>query len=106
MNTEDAEKALDYLKETDEPEAKLKASVEYYKEKKKMIIADMIGASSESSVSAKEHEAYRSTAYNQWLNDYKSAVVEYNIMHNRRLSAALQIEMWRSINANQRTGNI
>ncbi len=106
MTTEDAEKALDYLKETDEPDAKFKARIEYLKEKKKTVIAWEQSESNEKSQAAKEQEAYNSAGYRGWMEEYQSALIDFHIMHNRRLTASLQIEVWRSINANTRQGNI
>ena len=106
MTTEDAQAALDHLKGTDEQDAKFKARVEYLKEKKKTVIAWEQSESNEKSQAAKEQDAYNSASFRGWLEDYQGALIDFHTMHNKRLSASLQIEMWRSINANQRTGNI
>jgi len=106
MTTEDAEKALDFLKDSDEQDAKLKARLEYLKEKKKNIIAFAQTESDKGSQAAKEQDAFMSMGYVEWLDEYKSAVYDHLLVNNRRKSASLQIEVWRSINANSRQGNI
>ena len=106
ITTETAEAALDHLKGTDEKDAKLKSNLEWLKEKKKNIIALAQDESDKTSQAAKEQDALTSFEYTNWLEEYKAATYDYLLCHNKRASAALQIEMWRSINANQRSGNI
>jgi len=106
ITTETAEKALDYLKSTDQQDAELKARLEYLKEKKKNVLAFAQEESDKTSQAAKEQDAYASIQFVEWLDEYKAATYDYLLCHNRRASASLQIEVWRSLNANQRQGNI
>ena len=106
MKFEDAEKALEYLKNTDEEAARRRAHKDWLHEKKKTVLAIAAAESDEKSQAGKEADAYRSQNYQTWLLNYKEAVADFEIIRNQRASAALQIEIWRSYNANTRQGNV
>jgi|TARA_R110000751_G_scaffold40588_2_gene95870 formylmethanofuran dehydrogenase subunit E len=106
MEFEEAEKALDFLKNTDDEAAKIKASKEWLYEKKKTILAMSMAESTSKTQSGKEADAYASQSYQTWLLSYKDAIYDFETIRNKRLSAAIQIDIWRSYNANTRQGNI
>jgi hypothetical protein len=105
MKFQDVEKALDYLKDTDEAHAKAKALVKALEHGFKTIKAEeylnATGTNGE-----REQRAYASTAYKELTNRYAQAVIDFELMENKRERAALTIDVWRSLNANQRKGNI
>tara|TARA_R110001583_G_scaffold8832_3_gene41748 strand:+ start:235 stop:555 length:321 start_codon:yes stop_codon:yes gene_type:complete len=106
MEFEEAEKALEFLKNTDEQAAQMKSTKEWLYEKKKTILAMAMALSESKTQSGKEADAYASKSYQTWLLSYKDAVYDFETNRNKRLSAAIQIDIWRSYNANTRQGNI
>ena len=100
-----AEKALAYLVDSDVDAAMAKARVDLLDDRKKTILADEYmkasGSQGDRIKAAESSEAYKS--HIQKLHD---ARYEWEIIRNKRKSAELQIEMWRSQNANMRRGNV
>ena len=101
----DPEKALRYLASTDEEYARAKAHVKYMEHKRKTIKAAQF-LEAEGTIQQKESLAYDSQAMRDHLEEYKDAVYDEQILVSKRKSAELAIEVWRSMNANQRKGNI
>lgn len=101
----DAEKALDYLVETDEKSAQAKALMLFIEDKKKTVKATQM-ANMDGSISGREMEALASDEYKAVCDEYRDAVYDYEMLRNRRKSAELTIELWRSMNANRRQGNV
>lgn len=105
IGIEDAEKALFYLKETDTEFARRKAEYESLVDLKKTIIAlefqDAKGSAAERTKIAEAADTYQ-----LHVKKIKDALYGFEEMRNKRKSAELQIEMWRSINSNIRRGNI
>lgn len=105
IDFKDAEKALEYLKATDIRAAKAKAHMEAMSDRKKTILAvEFIKL--DGSAAEKTQKALASEEYDDLLNAYEEAILDYETIRNQRKSAELQIELWRSINSNQRRGNI
>ena len=101
----DVERALKYLSETDEAHAKAKALVKAMEHGFKTIkAAEYLGA--DGTNGEREQKAYASQAYTEWTEKYEKAVVDFELMENKRERAILTIDVWRSLNANQRKGNI
>jgi hypothetical protein len=99
------EKALTFLRKTDELCAKAKALMKGLDDQKKTIHAiqylKSTGAQGE-----KDKIALASDEYAAHLDKVKSSIYEYEELKNRRDTEILVIETWRSMNANQRRGNI
>jgi len=105
LNYQDAHNALMYLVETDESAAKAKSYYQALDDAKKTIEAyEFISASG--SAAERKQKALASTAYLEHLAKVEQALLDWEILRNKRATAALQIEMWRSINSNQKKGNI
>lgn len=98
--------ALNYLTSTDEDAARAKALLEGLELKKKTIIAVAYSNSTEKGVKDKEMDAYMSNEYMDLCSDIQNAVLDLEIYRNKRKRAELTVEVWRSIQANQRKGNI
>ena len=58
------------------------------------------------SATDKTQFALNSFEYSEHLEKINKAFCEWETLRNQRKSAELQIEMWRSVNSNQRKGNI
>ena len=101
----DVDKAVDYLVATDESAAKAKALVAFLEDKKKTVKATIM-ADLDGSISSREVVAHASETYKQACEDYRDAVYEFELLKNRRKSAELVVEVWRTESANQRTGNV
>lgn len=101
-----AEKALDYLAHTDEVCARARSYMLGLEKNEKTVLAVEILNSQGSSVQEREAKARNSEAYREWSKKYEEAVYDFEILRNRRSTAELLIESWRSINANRRAGNI
>lgn len=97
--------ALTYLSETDESCAKAKAYYMGLDERSKTIKA-VEYLRTVGTVGQREAEAYSSVAYEQHLTELQDANADYETMRNKRLTAELRIEVWRSENANRRKGNL
>ncbi|KKK93781.1 hypothetical protein LCGC14_2689430 [marine sediment metagenome] len=102
INQERMEKALDYLSTTDELCALAKANTEGLKEQKKTILAVSFLEHKEGTDKAKDSKACSSDKFLEWQTNYKESVYVYETFRNRRKTAELLIEVWRSINSNRR----
>lgn len=99
------QKAMKYLAETDEPAANAKALVEGLKIQEKTIIA-IVFLRVDGTNQEREMKARVDPAHVQWREKHKEAVVDFELYRNKRTTEALVVEVWRSINANRRSGNV
>ena len=99
------QEALKRLAESDEPAAQAKANMLRLEKTEKTILGvvflESVGTNGE-----REYKARTSENYRQWQEDYANAVLEYETLRNKRTKEELVIEVWRSLNANRRHGNI
>jgi len=97
--------ALEYLKTTDESYAKAKSYVKGLEHKKKVILAEAYleatGTNGE-----REQKAQVDKGHREWIAIHEEAVLDMEILAAKRKRAELTIDVWRSLNANQRKGNI
>ena len=107
INYDDADKALNFMKSTDKEAARLKAYAGSLDDMKKSALAliyndlDPKLAQGDRLKKAEGHQDYIAH-----LENLRKANEEHEVMKNKRNSADKQIEMWRSVNSNQRKGNI
>ena len=107
ISYDDAEKALDYLKNTDKEAARLRAYADSLDDLKKNVVAMLVNEITEKmSAADKLKKAEGSPEYHSHIEKLRKAKDEWFAMQNKRNSAAIQIDMWRSVNSNQRKGNI
>lgn len=105
VSDEKCQKALSYLASTDEDAARAKSYLEGLQEQRKTVKAvEFMGA--EGSAAQKEQAAYSSVAYQNHLKKIEQAILEFETMRNKRLTAALLVDTWRSCNANRNRGNV
>ena len=98
-------KALHYLASTDEDAAELKTEVarkEYLVElaRKREFL------SAEGSVEARKALAEVSDSVKQAQDNYLTALLSFEKIRAKRVTEALIVETWRSVNANRRAGNV
>ena len=105
INYSDAERALEYLKSTDVEFARRKALYEGLDDQKKTVEAISF-MKSDGSAAERGQKAKASDSYQKHIKEIHDARLEFETMRNQRQTAVLQIEMWRSVNSNQRKGNI
>lgn len=108
ITNERRDKALQYLIDTDEEAAKARANMLGLEKQEKTILGVAILAQKghEGTVGEKEAKARNSDEFKAWLERYENAVADYEIYRNRRHTADLVIECWRSENANRRQGQV
>ena len=105
ITDEKCSRALSYLTSTDEEAAELKTQVaraEYLVElaRKREFL------SAEGSVEARKALAEVSDRVKQAQNNYLDALLSFEKMRARRVTAALIVDTWRTCSANARSGNI
>jgi len=105
IREDQVEAALTYLQSTDESCANAKAMMKGLDDQKKIVHSIEV-LKHEGAIGLREKIAYASQAYIDHLDKCKEAVFDYEIENNRRNTSILLIETWRSMNANQRRGNI
>ena len=105
ISENDVDKALNYLKGSDAGAATAKAYYELLGDQKKTVIADQF-IKAEGSQGDRLKIAEGSEEYKAHIQKLHDACYDFEIVRNRRKSAELQIEVWRSQNANMRRGNI
>ena len=108
IDNERRDKALTYLVDTDEKAARARAYMLGLEKAEKTILGQEILTQKghDGTVGEKEAKARGSSEYHAWRIDYENAVLDYEIYRNRRHTAELICEMWRSENANRRQGNV
>lgn len=105
INYNDAEIALQYLVGTDEECARAKALYDGLYEQRKTIRA-IAFLNASGSAAERTEKANASIEYQEHLRLIKDAHIDYEILKNKRDSNIRITEMWRSVNSNQRKGNI
>lgn len=105
ITDERAEKALRYLASTDEECAALKAEAERAEFKAKAI-RDTVFRHAEGSVADRTAYAGSSEEYRKAMDDYFTCLRLSDAMRNKRGTEAIVLDAWRTIQANQRRGNV
>jgi hypothetical protein len=115
ISDERCSKALHYLATTDEDAAELKTQVarmEYLVElarKRGFLMAEgslLLMAEGSISIEARKALAEVSDNVKQAQENYLSALLSFEKIRAKRVTEALIIETWRTVSANQRSGNI
>jgi len=105
ITNERLSQSLQYLADTDEHAAELKADVErqeyMFKRSKALAFKLAEGTVADRNATA-ETSADAGTAAEKWF----AAIKDSETVRAKRQTAALIVEVWRSMNANRRTGNI
>lgn len=99
------EKALKYLGETDEPHAIAKGKIKQLEALRKNIFG-LLFQEQTGGVKERESKAYASIEYADYCKNVYEYEYEYQLLSNKRERAKITIDVWRSENANRRTGNL
>tara|TARA_R100000655_G_C2939098_1_gene185345 strand:- start:358 stop:693 length:336 start_codon:yes stop_codon:yes gene_type:complete len=110
MNVSDKrlEEALIYRAESDEKHAELKTKVEFleWQKKHKKGIFINTKCDEKTSFSIKEQKWYASDEYKDHCEKQLKNMEQFLTMDNKRKHAKDIIEIWRTIQANRRQGNV
>lgn len=104
--TEDrVEEALRYLAETDEECARLRAETGRTEFKAKALKAALF-TRGVGTVADRQAAAEMSEEYGQAMGVHFDALAAHEAMRNKRSTETLAVEVWRSLNAARRQGNV
>lgn len=106
ISDERLSKALTYLAETDEEAAMLKANVERGEYIKKRVRAAEFLSADGKSVEERKAKAEVSKEVEAAEHDYTRALQAYEHIAAKRKTEALVVDVWRSISANRRQGQM
>ena len=96
---------IQYLASTDEAFAKTQAEVSYGDDMLKHIKGTFVSAS-EDSVSKATEKFYASVIYKNHINKMHKLNVQLLNMRNKRRTAEMNIEVWRTLEASRIKGNV
>lgn len=102
---EDAQRAVDFLKDTDIAHAEARANLSALQELRKTAKSFAFNAA-EGAVGAREAIAYTDDDYLAHIEKIRVAEIEFHTLHNKRKRAELTVELYRTFSANTRRGNI
>tara|TARA_R100000951_G_scaffold72060_1_gene60770 strand:+ start:722 stop:1042 length:321 start_codon:yes stop_codon:yes gene_type:complete len=106
MKLDDIEKAVDYLAQTDVTHAELTANQESMKDAEKHTKGKYVIEHSDLSVSKAEHSYYASPDFIEIMKLKKEGHKHLKELTNKRQTAVLRIEIWRTLEASRRKGNV
>jgi len=105
MKLDDVEKAVEYLASTDEVHAKLTAGQESMKDAEKHTKGKYV-IEHNLPVSRAEHSYYASPVFQEIMKLKKEGHEHLKELTNKRQTAVLRIEIWRTLEASRRKGNL
>lgn len=97
-----AAKATQYLIDSASDIAMAKAETVRAENMLRVVKSIAMKNSGQNSAAAQEREAYASDQYQNAVQELADATAEYEKLRSLREAARMQIEYWRSLNANQR----
>ena len=100
-----AEKALDYLQQSEQEFAELKAKHQAM-DKRRSIVRASCFLDSEGTAAERKEKAENHPDYRQAVNDWQKAMEDFYLVDAKRERANLIIEMYRSVNSAMKRGNI
>ena len=106
MKLDDVEKAVEYLASTDETHAKITASQESMKDAEKHTKGKYVITHGDLPVSKAEHSFYASPEFVEIMKLKKEGHEHLKELTNKRQTAVLRIEIWRTLEASRRKGNV
>ena len=105
INYNDAEIALNFLVNTDDEYGRAKTlSDALYEQRKTIQAVQFLKATG--SAAERTQKALASPEYKDHLLIIKDAQMDFEILRNKRQSQVSVIDMWRSVNSNQKKGNV
>lgn len=106
VSESDVDEALQWLANNDETMAQAHADVEKYHELKKVTIAELSSLSEKTSAKDREVEALASQEYRTFLEEYAQVIRKERQLNLRAKYLNTRIDIYRTISANIRKGQI
>ena len=106
ISEQEIEKALNYLRDTSEAYAKWKGRMKYLESHKKSIRSASVLKATGKTISENAHRGEASEEYKAVLMEYEEAVYEFTLLDAMRHAAEAKIEVWRTLSASYRRGNV
>ena len=106
MKLDDVEKAVEYLASTDEQHAKIAASQESMRDAEKHTKGKYVMEHNDLPVSKAEHSYYASPEFIEIMKLKNEGLEHLKELTNKRQTAVLRIEIWRTLEASRRKGNV
>jgi len=106
VTDEMVEKAINYLRDSAEPYAKWKSRMRYLESHRKSIRAAEVLRATGKTISENAHRGEASEAYKEVLKEYEEAVYEFTLIDAMRNAAETKIDLYRTVSASLRRGNI
>ena len=104
VNDEQCGKALDFQRDNANDLGRLQGRVKTLDARLKIIKAMNMGDAG--SVSERESKAYASQAYREAVAEGEQDIAEHTALRALMDTAAAKVEVWRSLNARARAGNV
>ena len=101
-----AEKAIDYLKESEEEYARYRGLMKAISSREKIALARLMLDSTEKTAAAKKIWAEASPEFERVVDESQEIQTECDLIQARRERADKTFEMWRSLNSAMKQGNI
>lgn len=98
----EVEEAIEWLIDNCEAIAEAAAEREYYSKYKDSVRAVIASESDEKSQAAKDNEALADMRYQRVLSKLKDAVYKHELHRAQRSARMMQVEAWRTVEANRR----
>jgi hypothetical protein len=102
LSVHEVEEAIEWLLDNCEPIAEAASEREYYSKYKDSVLAMVASESDEKSQAARENEAKQDKRYLRVLERYREAVFKHELHRAQRSAKTIQIEAWRTMEANRR----
>lgn len=106
ITDEEAQKCVDYLVKSAKDYALWKSRMVYLDKNRKTVRAVAILRATGKTISENTIRGEASEEYKDCLIEYREAVEEFTLIDAYRKAAETKIDLWRSINASLRRGNI
>lgn len=106
ITEEQIEKALDFLRDSAHDFAEWRSRMKYLEQHRKSIKAAGFLEYTDGTVAEREAKAYDADQYREVCKEYEEAVYEYTLLEAQRAAAEAKIDMFRTISASNRKGNI
>ena len=101
-----AEKAMDYLRESEEELARYKGLAKSVSSREKIALARLMLESPEKTVAAKKTWAEASPDFEKIVDESQEIMTEFALIEAKRERAEKTWETWRSLNSAMKQGNI
>ena len=101
-----AERAMDYLRESEEEYARYRGLMKAIPAREKIVLARLMLESPESSAAAKKMWAEASEEFEKIVDESQEIQTECSLIEAKRERAEKTWETWRSLNSAMKMGNI